>query len=627
MIDQQIASRVAAYRDNPQQLQQRYAVSQELIDLLALQKIKSDKEAAAREMQLKLAQQQAANGETPTIAQQRENEVMDLTKQEIASQRGDLLQQQEKEKQQRMNQLMSGVANAPGAQNAMTTQAMAAGGIVAFNGQDQSYVPRSAVAPSPFGGPAAERGSGAPKVSLSNEDERDILARIEAKIKEGTATPSEVRRANGIRARLLGNRAEPRGAAAPAAAVSAPNIPSYNDDISGSDFKFQERRIQEPPPPGAQTKPPPQQRPPQAGIPAALPQGAAPAAPGGIPTAIPPRETEERIPLPTLPTNPVLEAAINKNASLDPEARQQAEEARIEAKRKLTPEQRAVYQAGIDERDRMMKEEFDPERQRLEGIKRFLIGMGGRAYGELGAGASASMGYEEAQRQAKKRAFEDLQKSREGLIGLDRKAVEESLAGGLETLKSVNDRQRTSTTAGASILGDRTKATADIYQSRVAERGQDINARTQQRGQDINYSSDELNRRSRERISAASNAVEAKRTEAMLEANQLAKQQADDSRTQNFITNTERWMTQEKRKIEEAIQKDPRINMLMIKDPKLLSKDEKKDLEAAKLEARLAQAKIDEAMGPVLNRARAKLGIGVELSKEDRSLIEKHLGK
>jgi len=121
--------------------------------------------------------------------------------------------------------------------------------------------------------------------------------------------------------------------------------------------------------------------------------------------------------------------------------------------------------------------------------------------------------------------------------------------------------------------------------------------------------------------------VEAKKAEAMLEANKLAKQQADDSRTQNFITNTERWMTQEKRKIDESIQKDPRIGMIMMKDPKSLSKDEKKDLEAAKLEAQLAKARIDEAMDPVLSRARAKLGVGAGLSKDDESLIAKHLGK
>jgi hypothetical protein len=72
MIDQEVNSRVAAYKGNPQALQQKYAVSQQLIDLLALQKIKSMQESAAREMQMQLAQQQAANGESnSTVAQQR----------------------------------------------------------------------------------------------------------------------------------------------------------------------------------------------------------------------------------------------------------------------------------------------------------------------------------------------------------------------------------------------------------------------------------------------------------------------------------------------------------------------------------------------------------------------------
>ena len=44
MIDQDVNARAAAYRGNPQALQQKYAASQQLIDLLALQKIKSMQE-------------------------------------------------------------------------------------------------------------------------------------------------------------------------------------------------------------------------------------------------------------------------------------------------------------------------------------------------------------------------------------------------------------------------------------------------------------------------------------------------------------------------------------------------------------------------------------------------------
>jgi hypothetical protein len=129
MIDQAVQSRLDAYRGNPQALAQRYQMSQDLLDLLALQKLKSEKEAAAREMQLQMAQQQ---GQPPTVAQQREQEVMNMTKQELAQQVGQVGQQQMQQQQAALQRMMSGLAAAPGAQNVMPEQAMAAGGIVAF---------------------------------------------------------------------------------------------------------------------------------------------------------------------------------------------------------------------------------------------------------------------------------------------------------------------------------------------------------------------------------------------------------------------------------------------------------------------------------------------------------------
>lgn len=137
MIDQAVQSRLDAYRGNPQALAQRYQMSQDLLDLLALQKLKSEKEAAAREMQLQMAQQQ---GQPPTVAQQREQEVMNMTKQELAQQVGQVGQQQMQQQQAALQRMMGGLAAAPGAQNVMPEQAMAAGGIVAFNGEEESLV-------------------------------------------------------------------------------------------------------------------------------------------------------------------------------------------------------------------------------------------------------------------------------------------------------------------------------------------------------------------------------------------------------------------------------------------------------------------------------------------------------
>ena len=167
-LDAQVEQRMDAYRGNPQKLQQRYGANKELLDLLALQKLTSEKKAVAADMQLKA--QQNPN----TIAQQREQEALQLTKQEMSSTLGDLagrtkgvLDQKQKMQQKNMQQLakaqprkpagiaglpgLAGMSPAPqrrmppqaqGVANARMMQAaqqggpirMAGGGIVAFAG-------------------------------------------------------------------------------------------------------------------------------------------------------------------------------------------------------------------------------------------------------------------------------------------------------------------------------------------------------------------------------------------------------------------------------------------------------------------------------------------------------------
>jgi hypothetical protein len=126
-IDQQINQKVDAYRGNPQQLMQRYQQNQQLVDLLALQKLKTEKEAAARDMQMKMQQQ------PQTIAQQREQEVLGLTKDELAQQTQGILQKRQQDQQQNVQKVAQGGLGAlAGAPN--TTPKMAGGGIVAFAG-------------------------------------------------------------------------------------------------------------------------------------------------------------------------------------------------------------------------------------------------------------------------------------------------------------------------------------------------------------------------------------------------------------------------------------------------------------------------------------------------------------
>lgn len=137
-VDAQVQNRVDAYRNNPQQLMQMYQQNQELVDLLALQKLKSEKESAAREMQMQMQQQPG------TIAQQREQEVLQLTKNELAQQTQGVLQRKQQQQQTNLQRAaqgglgalaQQGPAPAPAPQGQPQGQPMprmAGGGIVSF---------------------------------------------------------------------------------------------------------------------------------------------------------------------------------------------------------------------------------------------------------------------------------------------------------------------------------------------------------------------------------------------------------------------------------------------------------------------------------------------------------------
>lgn len=115
------------YRGQEDRLKKRVELSNDLLELIAYEQL-------TREKRQLMAAQQAKSmplGGMPTIKEQKEDEAFDLTKQELAQQIGKTLQQ--KAAQQGRPPMMGGIAAAPGAQNVMPPQAMAAGGIVAFD--------------------------------------------------------------------------------------------------------------------------------------------------------------------------------------------------------------------------------------------------------------------------------------------------------------------------------------------------------------------------------------------------------------------------------------------------------------------------------------------------------------
>jgi hypothetical protein len=460
-----VEDRVAAYRGNPAPLQQRYAMSQDLLDLLALQKIKSEKESAARQMQMQMAQQGAAQGADMTIAQQREKEVMDLTKNELAQQRGTTAQQQVSEQQDALKKLMGGIASAPGAQTAAQPKMMASGGIVAFAEGD------------PVQDPRRKRGEGE---SLAEYNRRmlnlELQLRQEAEAKENAEREAERQRRLAERggaaippSRLFNRNPLPVTTAPVASqpAVTGTPLPPTGEGLRGTlgdqmgDF------------PIVGTRRPP--APPPAPRPAAAPGAAAP---GAAPAAGPARGGPAEPPMPVMgEVNliPGLEQSIRQDVMRDPEAAQRAQEDRIRALYALTPEQRAVYQQGIAQRQKMFDEMYDPERQRQEGIIRFLTGAGGRRYGVLGAGAQESLAYEEAQRKGRLQDFDAMQKAREGLVTLERAGIAPSVEAGLKGLEATSAQRRQGQASGANIYSTESQTRLGQYDAQVRARDAELN--------------------------------------------------------------------------------------------------------------------------------------------------------
>ena len=192
-IDQDIEQRVNAYRGNPQALQKRYAANQELLDLLALQRLKSEKDDAMRKVQMEMQQN------PQTIKQQKERELLEMTKQDLTNQTAGIMQNTPKRQQknmqrvakqgaaapQQVQQLQSGLgALAKRQQQQAPQQApmrrMAAGGIVAF--AEGGEITQADIDAYRRGGGQARRN----RAKLTDEQIRAILERAQGSDTSGT---------------------------------------------------------------------------------------------------------------------------------------------------------------------------------------------------------------------------------------------------------------------------------------------------------------------------------------------------------------------------------------------------------------------------------------------------------
>jgi hypothetical protein len=198
-IDQQIQQRKMQFKDNPQQLQQRYGQNKELLDLLALQEISKEQQQRSQRMQME-AQQNPA-----TIADQMQQEVLQGKKAEMAQglqgikglrertkDVGGALAQKQQQQQQRMQQQGQQPQRPPQQQQRPQGQPMmaAAGGLMtqAAPNIDPRYFEGGGIVAFQLGGRVQAlieeyRKKTAGAKNLSDEE---ILDRLE------TARPTEV---------------------------------------------------------------------------------------------------------------------------------------------------------------------------------------------------------------------------------------------------------------------------------------------------------------------------------------------------------------------------------------------------------------------------------------------------
>ena len=119
-IDELIEQKTDAYRGNPAALEQRSKMSNELVDLIALQKLKSEHDTAKRELQMQIQTQ------PDTIAKQLEAEMVGRTKDDVLRGVSGVLATNQARQQQRVASLGIAPQPRPNMQN------MAQGGIVGF---------------------------------------------------------------------------------------------------------------------------------------------------------------------------------------------------------------------------------------------------------------------------------------------------------------------------------------------------------------------------------------------------------------------------------------------------------------------------------------------------------------
>ena len=368
-IDQQIQQRVDAYRDNPQQLMQRYQQNQELIDLLAMQKLKSEKDAAAREIQMQMQT-------TPqTIKQQREAELLGRTKDDMVQQTSGIMQERQKRQQQNMQRTANqGLPQLP----AGNMQRMAGGGIVAFAGGGlndvDAQLKRLIEA-------ALQAGESPEALAERLKDNPNALAILRSIQPQQIATPPAPKEGGGLSSLLKASGVIDPVQRLQERKVALADRDQLAEKITAQREQQRQERLESSPLGGQLFK--------DTRLDSQLQE-------------IDPSTIPERLPTPT--AQPATQTATPTAPSQQQmDQLQEIDTSGLAGLKKASLTPRESYEANRSVLSKELLRQQDPEKLRKERLRDFLIGAGGRSsFGSVMAGGAAASANRQAQQEAQK---------------------------------------------------------------------------------------------------------------------------------------------------------------------------------------------------------------------------------
>jgi hypothetical protein len=378
-IDQQVQQKVDAYRSKPQLLQQRYAQNKELIDLLALQKLKSEKDAVARDMQMQMQQN------PQTIKDQLETEMVQRTKQDMMGKVGQVkgvLDKRQTDQMRRAKQM--GIATAP----APNMARMANGGIVGFAGPTGSEVTLEDYEGVDLSGATyGQQMTSEYKNIKQKQRDAKLLDRYQDLLsRRGRLNYMEIKELE----RLQGKFSPEAGADGPEPSEAEPPMGPTPGFIAPEESPATPQPETEV---GSESETPatPAQQAPESGIAAALG-----AVKGNQSVAVTPRTGVSKLEVPTTDYTKAdalsadLAEAFKKDSTIDPSKMEEDEYKKFLGRVGYGAEDKALRQKRIDELEAIRAKRMDPEALRGEELSSFLRGMAGRSTtGMALAGGSA----------------------------------------------------------------------------------------------------------------------------------------------------------------------------------------------------------------------------------------------